>query len=163
VSRLKLRIRRFLTPAHWCYIRQPITEQTQCGFFGIPRGLGFATAATSAAFFPQREQRSRGASALSVVDQPTRRQCFRLDVTRGPARLYAKPEAEKRRQGARIWCLADALREVSRPVIRTTSVSASDEYDSLDSALQTCRIRFSPVRSGYGAGGVRLCNPSREK
>jgi len=39
----------------------------------MPRGLGFATATTSAAFFPHREQRSRGARALSVIDQPTRR------------------------------------------------------------------------------------------
>jgi hypothetical protein len=39
----------------------------------MPRGLGFATATTSAAFFPHCEQRSRGASVFSVVDQPTRR------------------------------------------------------------------------------------------
>jgi len=39
----------------------------------MPRGLGFATATTSAAFFPHFEQRSLGARALSVVDQPTKR------------------------------------------------------------------------------------------
>ena len=39
----------------------------------LPRGLGLATAITSAAFFPHFEQRIRGASALSVIDQPTRR------------------------------------------------------------------------------------------
>ena len=37
------------------------------------RDLGFATATTSAAFFPHCEQRSRGASASSVAFQPTRR------------------------------------------------------------------------------------------
>jgi hypothetical protein len=39
----------------------------------MPRGLGFATAATSASFRPHCEQRSRGASASSVIDHPTRR------------------------------------------------------------------------------------------
>jgi hypothetical protein len=38
-----------------------------------PRGLGLATATTSAAFFPHLEQRSRGARVSSDVDQPTRR------------------------------------------------------------------------------------------
>jgi hypothetical protein len=42
----------------------------QCGFFGIPRGLGLATAMTSAAFLPHLEQRIRGAS---VTLQPIRR------------------------------------------------------------------------------------------
>jgi hypothetical protein len=32
-----------------------------------PRGLGFATATTSAAFFPHCEQRSRGASGVCYV------------------------------------------------------------------------------------------------
>ena len=45
----------------------------QCVFFGTLRGLGLATATTSAAFVPHFEQRSRGASALNVVDQPTKR------------------------------------------------------------------------------------------
>ena len=31
----------------------------QCGFFGIPRGLGLAAATTSAAFLPHCEQRIR--------------------------------------------------------------------------------------------------------
>jgi hypothetical protein len=40
----------------------------------MPRGLGVATATISAAFLlPHREQRSCGASALSVIDQPTKR------------------------------------------------------------------------------------------
>jgi hypothetical protein len=39
----------------------------------MPRGLGLATATTSAASLPQREQRIREASAASVIDQPTRR------------------------------------------------------------------------------------------
>jgi len=43
------------------------------GFFGTPRGLGLATATTSAAFFPHFEQRSRGSRALSGIDQPTKR------------------------------------------------------------------------------------------
>ena len=42
----------------------------QCAYFGTPRGRGFATATTSAAFFPHCEHRSRGASADSVVEQP---------------------------------------------------------------------------------------------
>jgi hypothetical protein len=45
----------------------------QCGFFGTPRGLGLATATTSAAFFPHLEQRMRGASSVSVIFQPIRR------------------------------------------------------------------------------------------
>jgi hypothetical protein len=36
----------------------------ECGSFGMPRGLGFATATPSAAFFPHGEQRRRGASAF---------------------------------------------------------------------------------------------------
>lgn len=39
----------------------------------MPRGLGLATATTSAVFFPHCEQRIRCASSLSVIDQPTRR------------------------------------------------------------------------------------------
>ena len=39
----------------------------------LTRGLGLATATTSAAFFPHCEQRIRGASASRVVDQPTKR------------------------------------------------------------------------------------------
>jgi len=39
----------------------------------MPRGRGLATATTSAAFFPHREQRIRSASSLSVIDQPSRR------------------------------------------------------------------------------------------
>jgi hypothetical protein len=53
----------------------------------MSRGLGLATATTSAAFFPHREQRNLGASALSVVDRPQQaRQDFWCDVTRGAAR-----------------------------------------------------------------------------
>jgi hypothetical protein len=36
-------------------------------------GRGFATATTSAAFFPHCEQRNRGANSMSVVAQATRR------------------------------------------------------------------------------------------
>ena len=43
------------------------------GFFGTPRGLGLATATTSAAFFPHLEQRIRSASSFSVTFQPPRR------------------------------------------------------------------------------------------
>jgi hypothetical protein len=50
---------------------QPVTDQSE--FFGIPRGLGRATATTSATFLPHCEQRIRGASSLSVTFQPTRR------------------------------------------------------------------------------------------
>jgi hypothetical protein len=32
-------------------------QQSPCGFFGTPRGLGLATATTSAAFLPHCEQR----------------------------------------------------------------------------------------------------------
>jgi len=39
----------------------------------MPRGLGLATATTSAAFFPHREQRRPCASSLSATDQPTSR------------------------------------------------------------------------------------------
>ena len=42
----------------------------------MPRGLGFATATTSAAFFPHCEQRSRNASTLRVNDHPTKRSKF---------------------------------------------------------------------------------------
>jgi hypothetical protein len=42
------------------------------GFFGTPRGLGLATATTSAAFFPHLEQRIPGASSFGVTFQPTR-------------------------------------------------------------------------------------------
>jgi len=49
------------------------TQHSQWGFFGTPRGLGLATATTSAAFWPQREQRSPGVNSLRVVDQPTKR------------------------------------------------------------------------------------------
>jgi len=45
----------------------------QCGFFGTPRGLGRATATTSAAFLPHLEHRIRSASSLSVILYPTRR------------------------------------------------------------------------------------------
>jgi len=44
-----------------------------CGFFGTPRGLGLATAATSAAVFHSSGAPPLNASALSVVDQLTRR------------------------------------------------------------------------------------------
>jgi hypothetical protein len=40
---------------------QPVTDQSE--FFGIPRGLGRATATTSATFLPHCEQRIRGAAA----------------------------------------------------------------------------------------------------
>ena len=42
-------------------------------FFGMLRGLGLATATTSAVFSPHCEQRIRCASSVSVTDQPTRR------------------------------------------------------------------------------------------
>jgi hypothetical protein len=41
--------------------------------FDVPRGLGLATATTSAAFLPHFEQRIRCASSLRVADQPMRR------------------------------------------------------------------------------------------
>ena len=41
-----------------------------CGFFGTARGLGFATAKTSAAFSPHLEQRIRCARSFSVTFQP---------------------------------------------------------------------------------------------
>jgi len=47
----------------------------------MPRGLGLATATTSAAFLPHCEQRMRSASSLSVIFQPTRRKCLRLNLT----------------------------------------------------------------------------------
>jgi hypothetical protein len=50
---------------------------------GTPRGLGLATATTSAAFFPHCEQRRRSASSLSVIDQPTRRAIWH-EVAEGP-------------------------------------------------------------------------------
>ena len=53
-------------------IHRPKIESAR-GFFGTPRGLGFATATTSAAFFPHLEQRIRSASCFSVIFQPTRR------------------------------------------------------------------------------------------
>jgi hypothetical protein len=40
------------------------------GFFGTPRGLGLATAITSATFFPQLEHRIRVESAASVAALP---------------------------------------------------------------------------------------------
>ena len=56
-------------------------------FFGTPRSLGRATATASASFFPHCEQRSRGARAPSVVDQPTKRaRALGFDVTLGVAR-----------------------------------------------------------------------------
>lgn len=48
----------------------------------MPRGLGRATATTSAAFFPHSEQRIRCASASSIVDQPTR--CARAHAHQEP-------------------------------------------------------------------------------
>jgi hypothetical protein len=42
----------------------------------MPRGLGFATATTSAAFFPHCEQRSRNASTSRVNHHPTKRSKF---------------------------------------------------------------------------------------
>jgi hypothetical protein len=47
---------------------RPVTDQ--CGFFGIPRGLGLATATTSATFFPHCEHRIRLASVTKVTDLP---------------------------------------------------------------------------------------------
>jgi hypothetical protein len=48
----------------------------------MPRGLGLATATTSAAFFPHFEQRIRCASSLRVIDTADQaRQGLRLDVT----------------------------------------------------------------------------------
>ena len=45
------------------------------------RGLGLATATTSAAFFPHLEHRIRGSSSPSVTFRPTKaRESFRLDV-----------------------------------------------------------------------------------
>jgi hypothetical protein len=53
---------------------------------GTPRGLGLATATTSAPFFPHLEHRIRSASSLRVIDTADQaRQCLRLDVTRGAA------------------------------------------------------------------------------
>jgi hypothetical protein len=58
-------------------------EPGQCGFFTTPRGLGRATATSSAAFFPHFEQRILSASsfsggrekdALKVRMIPTRKQ-----------------------------------------------------------------------------------------
>jgi hypothetical protein len=43
------------------------------GFSHAPRGLGLATATTSAAFLPHCEQRIRSARAWSITFQPTRR------------------------------------------------------------------------------------------
>ena len=51
----------------------------------MPRGLGLATATTSAAFFPHCEQRRRGATALSVVDQPARRAGASRSISRTAA------------------------------------------------------------------------------
>src|ERR1700694_4978044 len=55
------------------HIWPALMRESMSLFFGTPRGLGLATATTSAAFLPHCEQRSRGARALSVVVRPTRR------------------------------------------------------------------------------------------
>jgi hypothetical protein len=60
---------------------------TDSSAFCSPRGLGLATATTSATFFPHREQRIRVASAASVTFLPSEPgERFRLDVPRGAAR-----------------------------------------------------------------------------
>src|SRR5215472_19113964 len=43
---------------------------TQREFFGTPRGLGLATATTSATFLPHCEHRIRSARAASVTERP---------------------------------------------------------------------------------------------
>jgi hypothetical protein len=45
-------------------------RRAQCGVFGTPRGLGLATATTSAAFLPHLGHLIRIASAFSVILQP---------------------------------------------------------------------------------------------
>lgn len=51
-----------------------ISANPSTDVFGMPRGLGLATASISAAFLPRSEQRSRGASSFSVTFyQPTKR------------------------------------------------------------------------------------------
>jgi hypothetical protein len=55
----------------------------QRGFFGTPRGLGLATATTSAAFFPHLEQRIRVARAASVTDLPP----MRANASRGGSKV----------------------------------------------------------------------------
>jgi hypothetical protein len=42
----------------------------QCGFFGTPRGLGLATATTSATFIAHSEHRIRAARAANVAARP---------------------------------------------------------------------------------------------
>jgi hypothetical protein len=44
--------------------------RARCGFFGTPRGLGLATATTSATFLPHCEHCIRVASAAKVTDLP---------------------------------------------------------------------------------------------
>ena len=55
----------------------------------MPRGLGLATAPTSAAFFPHCEQRIRSASSVSVTFQPNRR-----------ARASGSTEAKRRKRSS---------------------------------------------------------------
>jgi hypothetical protein len=58
-----------------------------------PRGLDFATATPSAAFFPHLEQRIRGASSVSVTFQPTRRERLGLNLAaRGALAQHAHQE-----------------------------------------------------------------------
>jgi hypothetical protein len=65
-------------------------------------GRGFATATTSAAFFPHCEQRNRGANSMSVVAQATRRARASGSISREApqtqlTRIHAVPA------GARNW------------------------------------------------------------
>jgi hypothetical protein len=66
-------------------MREVLASGVLVRFVGIPRGLGLATATTSAAFFRHCEQRSRGARALSVVAQPTKRAQLSLHGFRIPS------------------------------------------------------------------------------
>jgi hypothetical protein len=60
----------------------------------MPRGLGLATATTSAAFFPQCEQRIRCASPLRVADQPTRRAGASGSISRHAPHTFHGPATE---------------------------------------------------------------------
>ena len=78
-------------------------QGVQCGFFGMPRGLGLATATTSAAFFPHLEQRIRSASSRSVIFQPTRRASASGSISRRAPQSQITLTRDCPKQSSSFW------------------------------------------------------------
>ena len=77
----------------------------QCGFFGTPRGLGLAAAATPAAFFPQRELLKRRFNVRTrALDEAAPRQLGRY-------RTMARTLASRARSSSLIAHVCPQIRQ----------------------------------------------------